>query len=157
MGKFSRNKTPQQLAKAFRKQNWRTTNEIHKLIRRSYLGGYLKDFELNAVLGYFNAIRSRNDLYPDQAFVNTLAHIHDHLVQTINERNLTLDLNGLDIIEARPILAAPLPSAPPAHEVTDNSSNKPSTSHNGNIPVAGPENLYAGALVSSLYPTLPRG
>lgn len=155
---YSKKSTPEQIAESFRIENDRITLKIQKLISRSYQAGFLKDYEYNSVLNYYFAIRNRHELYPDQAFVNALAHIHDLLVQNIQERNLKLNLKGIDPLSVRPLLATPvppLPSAPPENQEVyfdEYGGAKPKLP---NSEKSTCQDSNGGLLAVGLYPQLP--
>jgi len=110
---LSKQKTPQQIAEDFRRENDRISVQIQTLISRAYIAGYLRDFEYNGALGFYFGVKTRHKLQPNQAFINTLAHLHDDLIATINERHLFLDFNDVDPAAALSVSPNPLPTAPP--------------------------------------------
>lgn len=135
-------KTAEQIERSFRRENCRITLRTIKLISRGYRAGYLRDYEFNVLLSYLYSVKTRQDLYPDQALINAIGSIHDILVQTIQERRLDWDLSSLE-------LNSSAPTAPPSEdEESVHSESKPAVSH----PI---DNLaQVAAPTPNLYPRL---
>jgi hypothetical protein len=121
---LSKDKSAEQIERSFRRENCRITKKTLKLISRAYTAGYMRDFEFNVLLCYLRSIKSRQDLYPDQALINAIGNVHDILVQTIQERRLTWDLNSIEPSESGDSIA---PTAPPSEVEGPVYASKPAT------------------------------
>lgn len=106
-------KTPEEFEYEFRRKNDKMFVEIQKLISKGYRKGLLKEFEYNATMTYYFGLKSRAQLAEDQAFLNTMDHLHDFLCQTIQERisNERIKETG-PAKESEQPMSLPTPSAP---------------------------------------------
>jgi len=87
-------RTPEEIAYEFRRQNDKITLKIQKIISKSYRHGLLTELEYNCTLGYFYGLRSRHALIPEPAFLNTLDHLHEYLAELIQQRGEDLKANA---------------------------------------------------------------